>query len=358
MIAGGLPRVSVLALLVGAACAAASGEARGDRADSQTTLQSSGLIAFVRLQSGAIHAMKSNGTGLRRLTPSRLRRDIEAGKWSPDGTRLAFVGRDPTAGDAPDSRDELYVIRVDGTHLVRLTRNKVADDQPSWSPDSKRIVYTSHLPSGTELYTVNAAGRGVRRLTQIDGFDQGPAWSPDGSRIAFTYSKFPDERADIWTIAPSGGSRERLTQADSGEDGFPVWSPDGTRVLFARGTYGDPTTVASGIYVVNADASGLRRLTRKADVGELSWFPNGRWIAFLGEQGLYRMKANGSDMHRLAADAVEYSVSPDSRKIAFTRNEDNDIYVVNADGSRRQRLTRLRGGGYDPAISPAWQPAP
>jgi WD40-like Beta Propeller Repeat len=96
--------------------------------------------------------------------------------WSPDGRRIAFTSR-------RDGNWEVYVVNADGSGQRRLTRNAAGDFAPTWSPDGRKIVFERRRdvnPMGGGLYVVNADGSGQRRLTR-DGQDA-PAWSPDGRR--------------------------------------------------------------------------------------------------------------------------------------------------------------------------------
>ena len=139
---------------------------------------------------------------------------------------------------------------------------------------TSRIAFTSSyypLPGPDELYVVNADGSEKRLLARLLAGRTRPAWSPDGQTIAVAgYRRVLFVNAD--------GSGQRNVALEWGLDGFPVWSPDGQRIAFVRerGNDGD-------IYVMNADGSGLRRLTRTAGPGWNAvpiWSPNGRRIAF------------------------------------------------------------------------------
>ncbi len=203
------------------------------------------------------------------------------------------------------------------------------------------------------LYVMNADGSGQRRLTR-DAFT-GVAWSPDGQKIAFNrdhHRKFvpgayspADSNIEIYVINADGSGERRLTR-NPGNDFGSTWSPDGRRIAFGRGAGGH----SEQIYVMNADGSGQRRLTQiPANNGVLAWLPD-ETIAFVsfhgpGDFDVYVMNDDGSGLRNLTREwgLDGFPVwSPDGQKIAFTskRNGNWGVYVINADGSGQRRLTR------------------
>ena len=132
--------------------------------------------------------------------------------------------------------------------------------------------------------------------------------------------------------------------------GTPTWSPDGRMIAF--NSLSHDGLGGYDVYVMNADGSDRRRLTRGA--GFHAWSPEGRKIAFSGRRdgnvGVYVMNADGSGERRLTrnpAGETALAWSPDGRKLAFDSN--GDLFVMNADGSGQRRLTRTPGhDGFPP----------
>ena len=228
---------------------------------------------------------------------------------SPDGSRIAFA----VSMIAPTGEviDDIYIIDRTGTNLRRLTTDEGWDDMPAWSPiaESRLIAYV-HRDAATardDIWVVRDDGTGARNLTAdlpAELVRGEPAWSPDGQWIAFTQSNTnPASRGGgLWVMRVNGGSKRQLTDhPDDGFDSHPSWSPDGQRIVFAR----------DGLAIVTVATGDVARLTLPGVVRAPAWSPDGRHIAFarhttepgLGAWDIYTVHPDGSDMRR-RADAV------------------------------------------------------
>lgn len=172
----------------------------------------------------------------------------------------------------------------------------------------------------------------------------------------------PGPGMDVYVINADGSGLIRLTK-DPAADFDPSWSPDGRRIVYRHQTEDDLT---AEIYVMKAEGSNPHRLTHN-DVPDWgpAWSPDGRRIAFNSDpEGVGRlrgfvMRPDGSQIERIDADVwVEYPAwSPDGRRIAFMAQtpegtENYEIHVMDADGSNLRRLTDSPG----PDGWPTWSP--
>ena len=166
---------------------------------------------------------------------------------SPDGTSIVFTS-------LKDGDLDIYTMNVDGTNVKRLTTTPGYDGGPWWSPDGKKIVYRAwHYtdpaelkayqellgkrmirPNRMELFVMNADGSDQTQITKLGGANFGPSWTPDSKRIIFSSNhRNPRSRNfDLFLVNMDGTGLERLTTHED-FDGFPMFSPDGKQLIWA-----------------------------------------------------------------------------------------------------------------------------
>ena len=276
-------------------------------------------IAFVSDRDGnkEIYVMDADGKNQQRLSNNDFP-DTDP-SWSPDGKRIAFVSeRNKNIADEEvpimidggiiiggvrGKRPQIYVMDADGENQQRLSNEFFAEWHPSWSPDGKRIAFTSTGAMDTagghwRIYVMDADGGNKQRLSNDAVDDQYPSWSPDGKRIAFVSSRDGRGNHDIYVMDADGSNQQRLTENPE-FDWHPSWSPDGKRIAFVYSEQPNIAPVNSDIYVIDADGKNQRRLTKNASRNtDPSWSPDGKRIVFVsnrdGNYEIYTMNADGA----------------------------------------------------------------
>ncbi len=201
-----------------------------------------------------IFTVNVDGSAMRRLTNYNVY-TAEA-VLSPDGKTIVFTS-------LKDGDLEIYTMNADGTNVKRLTTTAGYDGGPWWSPDGTKIVYRAHhpkdsvelrqyrellaqgmiRPSKVELYVMNADGSDNRQITSLGGANFGPSWTPDGKRIIFS-SNHKNPRSgnfDLFLVDLDGKNLEQVTNSPV-FDGFPMFSPDGKRLIWASNRFDQKQT--------------------------------------------------------------------------------------------------------------------
>jgi Tol biopolymer transport system component len=241
---------------------------------------------------------------------------------------------------------EIYTIDPDGTDLTRLTFDSAPDENPAWSPDGKKIVFTRG-PSQPDIWVMNADGSGQTNLTNgAEPFvHQGPAWSPDGTRIVFT------DGTDLWVMNADGSGAAQLAPAASAHD--PSWAADGSLIAYTE------------VFVISArapDGTGYHFIAEDAHLANSpDWSPDVTKVAYGaidndGSGRIWVVDADGSNPHVISTPNHRApSWSPDGSRIAVERLP-GDLATMNTDGTGETPLTSNASPIRD--LMPAWQPLP
>ena len=237
-------------------------------------------------------------------------------------------------------RRDVWVADGNGDVWCRVAHNAA---HPAWSPDGQHLTFAHRLPDPHQVLATNdeghtvlkwvdegrvdiwampAAGGPWRRVTDTEAEEYDLDWSRSGQIV---YTANTGAGFEIWVVDASGDTPPRnLTGHLAGSQFQPSWSPVGTRIAYASDQDGD-----NDIWVMNADGTGHRNLT----TGNIT--VDGRSLADSKEE--------------------QPAWSPDGTRIVYVSDRsggDNDVWVMNADGTGHRVLHDNNG----PESKPEWSP--
>ena len=275
----------------------------------------------------------------------------ESPRVSPDGSRILFGAK---LSGAP----RLFVMSADGSGVRQVTPDTMQGFSAQWSPDGRRIVYQVRGPAMVNSIMVHDIAAGsIPRTIDVAKGNQSPSWSPDGGKILFSSGTWPNLR--LFLMNPDGTGKEALAPGACPDGlaacayGDPVWSPDGRHIAFVL--YAPP---GPRIYVMNADGTGARALSRGPGDERPAWSPDGRRVAF--QTSVFDTAAHrATDAHIAIADVESGAVTrvgsdsvplynetpswfPDGRRLAIQSRRSGrwEVYVIDLSGKVVQQLTR------------------
>ena len=225
------------------------------------------------------------------------------------------------------------------------------------SPDGKRIVFDLL----GDIYTMPIEGSGgttATRLTSGPAFDMQPRFSPDGKRIAFTSDR--DGLWNIWTMDPDGGNARQISRERRWWINSPAWSTDGSYIFARRHFVATRSLGAGEIWMFHAAGGDGLQVTEKngsqKDAGEPAPSPDGRYLYYSkdvtpGQQFEYNKDPNGTIYAIVRRDlgtgrertavsvqggSVAPRLSPDGRSLAYVRRvrTQSMLYVRDLDSGR------------------------
>jgi len=349
--------------------------------ESKQTDPTHATLSVVALADSSTHALTS---------PPAASLDQEPA-FSPDGSQLAFI-RSTVAGVSND----LYVMPATGGLAKRLTfDNRPIMGPPTWTSDSREIIFASNRGAATGLWRIQASGGTPRPVAGPEGeakwpsistkdgslvYEQWvskfniwrldlkdprhyerppsvlvsekgdkmrPEFSPDGKKIAFESNRLG--YWDIWTCDVDGSNCDQVT-ALQGTAGRPRWSPDGRYLAFEFHPNG-----RSEIYLAELPSGIPRLLPTIPDADNLSpsWSRDGKSIYFASKRGadpfqIWRMSIKGGTPIQLTKNGgISPVESPDGRYLYYCKFEQGGIWRMPLQGGdETEVVSDLEGGGW------------
>lgn len=259
-----------------------------------------------------LFTVRPDGSGQRQITRFADSAGGSLSHWSPDGSRIVFTRRwNP---DGPNEREQIYVANADGSSLRPINLRGVEPIQPTWFPDGQRILFLD-LASTPTFKIVNADGTGLR-AAGMPPFGDSACVFGDGKRVAVLRPRTPgdDEVLAIFVVRLDTRSARRISPWGS-YTGTIDCSPDGKRVVFGKPAFGPPRS--ANVFTIRTDGTGLRQLTHsrggRVNNNPNSWSPNGKKIIFTSNRGgrtdrvLFVMNADGSGVRQLTRGAARFA---------------------------------------------------
>ena len=239
----------------------------------------------------------------------------------------------------------------------------VTTAEATYAGKNGRIAFVSNISGTYQLYSIKPDGSDMIPITDLPPTDNAlwfPDYSPDGRRIVFSHDM--TGALEMYVINSDGTGLTQITH-DGLVDIFARWSPDGKHFVFLS------TSLKNGAGVITTmrtDGSNRKVLTDEIpfDSYQPEYTPDGRQIVFASQQGglisaVWIMNADGSGKRRLTDAPIEAGgpdVSPDGRTLAFYSHQNTPkpttIWVMNVDGSQKRRLTPLGLFDVYPIYSP------
>jgi Tol biopolymer transport system component len=239
----------------------------------------------------------------------------------PSGKWLAF------SSTRHSEHSDIYLKRCDGTSVIQLTADNADDVHPCFSPDGRRIAFASTRSGNWDLYVMDIDGRNVEQVTTGPSQEMHPSFSPDGHRLVYAALSPRNDQWELWVIDLPTGAKRLV-----GQGLFPTWSPrkDVDRIAFQRARQrGSRWFSLWTIDLVNGEPRRLTEVAASSNAAIVSpaWSPDGM---------------------RLAFTTIIDPNTPDTNQPTGC----NDVWIVDADGRSRQRITN----GFGLNLGPHWSP--
>ena len=281
-------------------------------------------------------------------------------RLSPDGKNVVYVQK-KVDRKTEKKFGNLWVVSTQAGKPRQFTFGDQKDVSPSWSPDGKTIAFLSNRADQEktpQIHLISFEGGEAHKLTEIPGEINSFDWSPDGRKLLCSVRKFdpdeldrqnngqkkklgvvnrrydrffykldgygylPHEREHIWTVDVRTGSSKQVTDHKIFDEKEPAYSPDGKWIAFLSNHSEEPDRDVEQVDLFVMPSQGGTQTKIKTPVGDkvkLSFSPDGKWIAFVGQEGehqdyknygLWIVPTNGTVLARNLTETYDLNVSP------------------------------------------------
>jgi Tol biopolymer transport system component len=266
--------------------------------------------------------------------------DAVSGRWSPDGRRIAYWGR-----DIGTFNRDLYIVASDGSQAdkpVRVTDDAPVDWSPAWAPDGRFLYFASNRGGTMNLWRIAIEPASGTPIGEPQGLTTPTAWSgwfeltADGRNVVFGDM---DDRTTIWASAfdPVRGEtvgRPRVVLQGLAINSINI-SPDGQKIVFSQ--RGQPW---EALGTIGVDGSGWSRLTDDDVFHRIpSWSPTDDRVVFYRSNALTTIRGDGSGLTEIAVPAelnpgFYPTWSPDGGRLAIAGNRFGGVIDVSVSPAR------------------------
>ena len=306
----------------------------------------SAKILFFSSRTGnhEIYMMNDDGSNIQRLTDNSMA--DRNPRWSPDGKRIIFerglAPKDPTV----DTESKIFVMDADGRNEHLLTNTPANYRRPAWHPDGTRIAFSVREAGTRDIAVMNLQTGAVKRVINNPegGLSDSPDWSPNARQIVFEHS---DEFGrNIWTMTADGKHNKRRSPPSPDIFLFryrPRWAPDGVHILYPEAVYkrlpGKLDLVGMRLIIQNvlAGTRDIHELPKGFLVVCANWMSDGRDVLFTASDRKVS-KVNGIYRYRLRTRELIPLTDPRDNYYVTDWRPGESLYV-----SPKGKLTGLWG---------------